>query len=256
MKALFSKNIIKQSIRNNLKLWSVLTVVLCFFITVLTVAINARQGSARFGANAGNMESTYARIFFNTIGLCGIMMLIYANSVGNKLVAGEIDKGTMSFTLNTPVTRKQVILSKMLFHMISLVAMIVLVGAFGTAASSVVGADVDSGKLWNVVLGFLCYSFAISGICFFSSCWFNKSGQALIVGTGFPVAFFLLSTLSSLITINDKEFLKYLSLNTLYDTNAILSGEGFVAQFIVLFVSGAVLYSIGVVRFLRKDLPL
>ena len=162
----------------------------------------------------------------------------------------------MSFTLNTPVTRKQIIFSKMLFHIISLVTLIVLVGAFGTAASYIVGAEFDSGKLWNVVLGFMCYSFAVSGICFFSSCWFNKSGQALIVGTGFPVAFFLLSTLSSLITINDREFLKYLSLNTLYDTNAILSGGGFAAQFIVLFVTGIFLYSIGVARFLRKDLPI
>jgi ABC-type transport system involved in multi-copper enzyme maturation permease subunit len=51
-------------------------------------------------------------------------------------------------------------------------------------------------------------------------------------------------------------FLKYFSMNTLYDPSAIVSGGGFWLQFLVLGVIGAVLYVLAVTVFKEKDLPL
>ena len=260
---LLNKNVLKQSVRNNWKLWTILTGVMCFFITVMTLtmkSIGERAGEGRapgggFGGFDSGMESIYANAVFSVMGL-GMLMLIFMIAVGNKLVASEVDRGTLSFTMNTLITRLQVIFSKALFYMCALVSMIVLTALFGTFTSLAVGATINVGKLWLVVLGFILFGFATSSICFFASCWFNKSGFSLMLGAGLPVAFFLLNMLSPMLKINDTEFLKYISMNTLFDTNAILGGGNFIVQFIVLGVIAVGLYTAGIIKFLKKDLPL
>lgn len=255
MKKLLSKNILKQSVKNNWKLWVILTGVLCFFISVMTlVAPNLARVSAenpnpmmqRF-----SLLSMYANGIFGMFGI--IIMLIYVITVGNKLVASEVDRGTMSFALNTPTTRKQIIFSKALFYFVSLALMAVMVGLFGTVLSSVVNVELELGRFWLMVLGFFLYGVAVSGICFFASCWFNKSGNSLMLGAGLPVVFFLFNSLAS---IQDLEFMKYFSLNTLFDTTVIMNGSAIVIQFVAMFVIGVVLYGIGINKFLKKDLPL
>lgn len=47
-----------------------------------------------------------------------------------------------------------------------------------------------------------------------------------------------------------------LSLNTLFNTNAITTGGSYWIQFIVLAFVGIVLYAVGMRVFIEKDLPL
>lgn len=265
MKNLLSKSVLKQSVKNNWKLWAILTGVLCFFVTVVIVVSQTGGGSGgqsdgRGGNPFGNtsLDVILANAFFSASGMAGMMMLILLITFGNKLVASEIDRGTMSFTLNTPTTRKQIIFSKALFYVCALILMVILIGTFASVTSLIVNANMNYGNLWRVIFGLALFGFATSGICFAASCWFNKSGQSLLIGAGVPVAFFLLNSLSGLITISGKEFLKYFSLNTLFDTSAVLGGVvgDFVVQFIAMAVIGVVLYAVGITKFLKKDLPL
>jgi len=253
---LLSKSVLKQSVKDNWKLWTILTAVLCFFITM--VIIVAQGAGAEGGRPVGDvsMDRMLATAFFSASGMAGMMLLILLITFGNKLVASEVDKGTMSFVLNTPTTRKQIIFSKALFYLCSLVVLVVLLGTFATVTSLIVDANMNYGNLWLVLFGLVLFGFATSGICFAASCWFNKSGQSLLIGAGVPVAFFMLSTLSGLVTISGNEFLKYFSLNTLFDTSVVLNGSGFIFQFIAMAVIGVVLYAIGITKFLKKDLPL
>lgn len=253
MKKLLSKSVLKQSLRNNWKLWAILTGVLCLFITIITFVTTSGVGVGPGGS--GGMHTSliniYGQMFFGMMGI--MLMMIYAIAAGNKLVASEIDKGTMSFTLNTPTTRRQIIFSKMLYYISSIIAMAVLMGLFATFSSMIAGAEIAYGTLWLLILGFILFGLAISGICFCASCWFNKSGQSLMLGAGLPVAFWLLNSLSG---IKDLEFLKYFSINTLFNTTAIISGTGFIIQFVALGLIAVVLYAIGITKFLKKDLPL
>ena len=52
------------------------------------------------------------------------------------------------------------------------------------------------------------------------------------------------------------EGIKYISLNSLFDTDAILKGDGYMVQFVILALVGIVLYAIGIRIFQEKDLPL
>jgi len=103
-------------------------------------------------------------------------------------------------------------------------------------------------------LGAVLLIFATSGVAFFCSCFFNSANNSLALGAGIPVAFFLLQMMSGF--GEGLEFLKYFSMNTLYDPSAIVSGGSFWLQFLVLGVIGAVLYVLAVTVFKEKDLPL
>jgi ABC-2 type transport system permease protein len=257
MKKLLSKNVLRQSVRNNWKLWAIITAILCLFLTIMTSVFPEMQkqagGMQEFGRGGiGSINDLYASGFFGAMAI--MLVMIYAIVTGNKLVASEVDNGTMSFTLNTPITRKQIIFSKLVFYVVSLIAMTALICIAGIISTSIVNADLDLGKFFLLLLGLLLFGFAVSAICFLASCWFNKSGHSLMLGAGVPVAFYILSQLSQI--TDSLKFLKYFSLNTLYDTSNIIAGTNFAFQFVAMAAIGVILYVIGTVKFLRKDLPL
>ena len=103
-------------------------------------------------------------------------------------------------------------------------------------------------------LGWFLLMFAISGISFLFSCIFNLSKNSIAFGAGIPIAFFLFELMSSVSESLDK--FKYVSLNTLFAKDAILTGDSYMIQFMILAIVGIVLYGIGIRVFKEKDLPL
>lgn len=118
----------------------------------------------------------------------------------------------------------------------------------------------DEGMDFNVKdyimlnVGLFLLMFATSGVSFMFSCIFNLSKNYMAFGAGIPVAFFLFDMMTQVSA--DLEFVKYFTINTLFDTEAIISGGDYMIQFIALGSLGIVLYAIGMYIFKRKDLPL
>lgn len=103
-------------------------------------------------------------------------------------------------------------------------------------------------------LGAFLYHLAISSICFCSSCIFNSSKNSLTFGAGIPLYFFVVSLF---IKLSDSlDFLKYFTLNTLYDTQKIIEGSGYTHGFAIMLVISVCLYAAGIIWFEKKDLPL
>jgi len=251
---MFNTTIYKQSIKKNYKLWSVLTVVICFFACMIAFLANVNP-DFQLPGSPGNADliTIYAGAFYGMMGL--LLFIIYTVTVGNKLVVNEVDKGDLSFTLNTPVSRKEVIITKAVFYITSIMAMTLALSVVGTIANAILSpGKLDYSMFFSINFVMLCFLFAISGISFAASCWFNKSGNALIVGAGVPIAFFLFNTIAGF--GSEMEVFKYFTLNTLFSPVDIIAGENFTLNFVVFILIGVLLYGIGIVRFLKKDLPL
>lgn len=122
------------------------------------------------------------------------------------------------------------------------------------AVKSDAGVSFDVKGYLILNLGYFLLMFAISSISFLFSCIFNLSKNSLALGAGIPVAFFIFQMMSSF--GKSLKFFKYLSLNTLFNTNAITTGGSYWIQFIVLAFVGIVLYAVGMRVFIEKDLPL
>lgn len=116
------------------------------------------------------------------------------------------------------------------------------------------GIDFNIKDYITLNFGAFLLMFAYSGISFMFSCIFNLTKYSLGFGAGLPIASILFSVMAT--TSSDLEFLKYASLNTLYDTSAIVNAGSYGVNLFLLFLIGTLLYFIGIEVFKRKDLPL
>ena len=103
-------------------------------------------------------------------------------------------------------------------------------------------------------LGIFLLMFATGGISFLFSCVFNLTKNAVALGAGIPIAFYLFQTMA--MVGEDMEFFRYFTMNTLYSPQDIVRGGTFWWQFMVLAAVGIILYALSVKIFKEKDLPL
>ena len=115
--------------------------------------------------------------------------------------------------------------------------------------------EFDTETYFWLSLGLLTLILAISSVSFFASTLFNRTGLALAIGGGIPFAFFLLTMIQQLMDDTPK-ILEYLTLTTLFDTDAILASGEFGWGLVALGSIALVLYIASNIIFTKKDLPL
>lgn len=204
-------------------------------------------------------------IFFKMAGL--LLPIIYMIMSSNALIAGQVDSGSMAYILSTSTKRRTVTFTQAVYLIGSLLVMFLC-----TAITSVIClklVDVETGltsqKLILLNLGAFLSMFAMSGICFLASCWFDRSKRAMALGGGLSM-FFLVATmlglfgspiLPSIIRLSELNYFNYASIITLFDPISILDGTNtYLWKFGILIAIGLVCYIIGSIRFRKKDLPL
>ncbi|MDR1449912.1 MAG: ABC transporter permease [Propionibacteriaceae bacterium] len=231
----------KQTIRENISLWLVLTVVQCAMIA--TIGLTAPIAAAGVA-------------YYNL--LPGIFMGIYAIAIGNKLVSAKIDRGTLAYVLSTPVSRRAVVATQALFFAGSLTLMCALTTAVHSVAAMLSSYGADTAEVLIIVrlnLGLLTLALAFSGICFAASCVFNLSKHTIAIGGGLICAF-LLAPIIAMFGDNFA-FLHNLTIVTLYDvTDIMASAAGWVWRLVALAGIALATYVAGAIVFTRKDLPL
>jgi ABC-2 type transport system permease protein len=119
---------------------------------------------------------------------------------------------------------------------------------------------IDKGMDFNLTaflmlnVGLFLLMFATSGISFMFSCIFNLSKNYMALGAGIPLAFFLFEMMAQVSASLD--VMKYLTLNSLFDKQAILDSGNYLLGFVLMTIIGIALYTIGMRVFKEKDLPL
>ncbi len=234
-----------------------------------------------------DLNSILAELIYKISGV--LLPMIYVIIASNKLVVSQVSDGSMAYVLSTPTNRKTVMRTQYLFLILSIIAMYLVITAFSIGSEGISTLIVkSSGKevKWVPVRTLLfCFGsfaamFALSGICFGASCFFNKSNHSLAVGGGMSVLSFICCILGLFgneafvavgIGVKPMYFFNYLSLFYLIDTasistfcNAIFLKTtdltavcfNWIWEIGILFVVGAIFAFIGARRFVKKDLPL
>lgn len=253
-----------QTIRSNWKICIAFTTVMCIFLIVVSNVFTPDTidslTKATDGTLAGNIltgDGTLISFLSNSFYalMAVIFPMAYSIIVGNRLIAEKVDNGNMAGFLATPVARYEITLASALYLICSLIVMWGLTTVTGIiAAHGFQPGELDVDTFLVMNLGAFLYSLAISSICFFSSCVFNTSKNSLMLGGGVPLLFFAVSLMVKL--SEDLDFLKYFTLNTLFDTEEILEGSGYGPDFIILSLISLILYSAGILWFQKKDLPI
>ncbi len=185
-----------------------------------------------------------------------VLPLLFTIILANRLVSRHVDQGSMVFLLAAPVSRKTVALTQLCVLLTCLVSLIAFCTVIGIIASEVLyPGELDIAAFIRVNAGVLCLHFFIGGLCFFTSCFFNETRTNLGVCSGVAIVSYLFQMLANM---GDKlELLKYMTFFTLFDSNGLLAGDtGAYIMASVLFAAGAVLYTVSVNIFDKRDLPI
>ena len=247
----------------------------------------------QMGFSLGRIQ-TMSQIDLNSImndlvyKIAGVLLpMIYVMITCNKLVASQVSDGSMAYILSTPTNRKTVVRTQYIFMITSLIAMYLVItigayisGAIGYFVTKPTNINFGTFTLRTLLycLGSFMAMFALSGVCFGASCWFNKSANSTAIGGGACVMAFLCCILGLFgnkvfvsvgIGVQAMNVFNYLTIYTLIDTESMSNFAKYVTnayggvmslywllEIGILFIIGVIFAFVGAFKFTKKDLPL
>ncbi len=204
-------------------------------------------------------------IFYKLAGL--LLPIIYMIMASNNLVAGQVDSGSMAYILSTSTKRITVVFTQAVYLIGSLFAMFCLTTATGCVCLALVTEDVELtyGNLILLNLGAFLVLLALSGLCFLTSCVFDRSKRSMAIGGGLSIFALVAAMLGlfgspvipSVVRLGALNNFNYATIISLFDVISIMDGtNAFIWKFVILAAVGIAGYVLGALRFTKKDLPL
>jgi ABC-2 type transport system permease protein len=224
-------------------------------INIYDTVIKAMPGLMKALGFVAGSNTLIGYIATDLYGMLLIMVpMVFSIILGNKLVAGYVDRGSMAYLLATPNKRVKLALTQALCLWVNIGILIIYTTVAIIISSALMHPGMlDYGKLVliNVVIYFL--HIAISGICFFASCISNDTKRSFTIGAGIPVVFFLIQMLANL--GGKLANLKYFTMFTFFNPTDIIAGKSIVLPVLILVAVAIVLYGAGIFIFSKRDLP-
>ena len=258
-----------REVRSSYKLWLIFIAILAMYISVIIFMFDPKLGETLdlFAKAMPEMMSLFGMgetgatlIEFLSNYLYGMLMIVFPMvfiiMLANRLVAAHVDHGSMTYLLASPNTRRKVALTQVTVLLsMTFTLLLICVGiAIGVSQAMFPGALII-GDFLLLNLGLACLLFALCGYCFFISCISNETGRAVMFGAGIPTFFYLVQMLANM--GGKLADLKYATIFTLFNPKGIIAGDVSAWWMCgVLVVIGTIFFSIGIVRFEKRDLPL
>ena len=204
-------------------------------------------------------------IFYKLAGL--LLPIIYMIMASNNLISGQVDSGSMAYVLSTSIKRKTVAFTQAVYLVGSLLAMFLFTTATGCVCLAIVGTDIGLtyGKLLLLNLGAFLVLFALSGLNFFTSCYFDRSKRSMAIGGGLSI-FALVAAMLGLfgspvipkvVRLDSLNYFNYTTIISMFDVVSIMDGTTvFIWKFAILATLGLTGLIAGSLKFTKKDLPL
>ncbi len=204
-------------------------------------------------------------IFYKLAGL--LLPIIYMIMASNNLIAGQVDSGSMAYVLSTSTKRSSVVFTQAVYLIGSLLAMFCLTTATGCVCLSLVTEEIELTYTMLILLnlGAFLVLLALSGLCFFTSCVFDRSKRSMAIGGGLSIFALVAAMLGlfgspvipSVVRLESLNYFNYATVISLFDVISIIDGtNAFIWKFVILGVAGILGYVAGSIRFTKKDLPL
>lgn len=204
-------------------------------------------------------------IFYKLAGL--LLPIIFMIMASNNLISGQVDSGSMAYILSTSTKRRTVVFTQAIYLIGSLFCMFSLTTITGCVCLSLIKADVDLTytKLIYLNLGAFFVLFCLSGLCFLTSCWFDRSKRSMAIGGGLSIfalvaamlGLFGSQVIPSVVRLDSLNYFNWATIISLFDVISIIDGTNtFIYKYAILFGLGLIGYIIGSERFIKKDLPL
>lgn len=180
----------------------------------------------------------------------GIVLLTH------RLIIRYIDRGSMAYLLASGNSRTKIILTQASFLIFFVCLMCLYVTCFLLFGAVLIHQEqLPLDTLCYLNLGLLGLLLAFSSISFLGAVCFNETKYSLGIATALGIFFLLVQMLSKVGSAMD--FLKYMTITTLLDVDAILQGQGTsLTGILVLYAIAIGCYGASIAIFQRRNLPL
>ncbi|WP_235719984.1 hypothetical protein [Limosilactobacillus gastricus] len=234
--------LLKQSIKANFATWAIVTLILNILLGQLL---------------SMDMAALVNQMYYNM--LMPSVISIYIIITGNKLLANQVDRGSMAYILSAPIRRTTVVTTQAIYFIGSLAATFLTT----TGTFMMVNNMADTGFANDVIvylnLGAFMVSLALAGIMFAASGIFNLSKNVMGTGGLLVLAFLIIAIVGSFADfgVPDLKPMQHFTILSLFDIKNILAGgSDWIPKMAVLGGIGLGTITLGGLSFVKKDLPL
>lgn len=252
---MFSLPLFKQSIKSNWVIWSAMTGVM----TILCIQFAA-------------LEMTQPMLFTIFYGMMTtILPGIYVLVTSNKLIAGQVDRGSMAYVLSTSVRREAVAFTQSVFMITSLALMFgietlahIAINSSNPISMATIGytglaGNITTKMIIEVNISAFVVCLTLAAVCMAFSGIFNSSKYSLGLAGAFVGESILVNMLSMFgrLGVDGLKDMKYATICSFYDYESVLFGKADWAEHLIIpSVIALAAFVTGAVVFKKKDLPL
>ncbi len=198
----------------------------------------------------GTLEGYLAVEYFSIIWL--LLAIFFAASKASAGLAGEIEKGMMNFYLMLPISRGKLYAAKYISFVVVLVLFIVSSIVAIVPLANIYNIDVIAGRMWQVALISLLFTWAIYAVSICLSALFSERSKVYMIVGGTLLIQYVMYVIAGL--KKDWDWLYDYTVFHYYDAQSILNGHSLEWRGIALFSIIVVIFSIaGYIIFRRRD---
>lgn len=172
-----------------------------------------------FNMDISTIDSAFG--WLKTEGFVFVLLItgIYSGILGSNILLKEENDKTIEYLNSVPVTRKNIVLNKILCGLLYIILMIAIIGVFNFIGLSLSG-DFDRKSYILLSITPIFSSIVIFAVCLFLSTFTHKTKKTLGISLGIVFASYFLNVISEM--GESTEFLKYISIFTLADIRNVI----------------------------------
>lgn len=172
-----------------------------------------------FNMDISNIDTAFG--WLKTEGFVFVLLItgFYSGILGSNILVKEENDKTIEYLNSVPVTRKRIVIEKVICAIIYIVVMIVILGIFNFIGLSLI-EDFDKKQFLLLSITPIFSSIVIFSVCLFISTFMHKTKKTLGISLGIVFISYFLQIISELSTTT--EFLKYASIFTLADIRNVI----------------------------------
>ena len=205
-----------------------------------------------FNMDISTIDSAFG--WLKTEGFVFVLLItgVYSGILGSNILLKEESDKTIEYLNSVPVTRKNIVLNKILCGLFYIILMIVIIGIFNFIGLSLSG-EFDRKSYILLSITPLFSSIVIFAICLFLSTFTHKTKKTLGISLGIVFVSYFLNVISEI--GESTEFLKYISIFTLADIRNVILNVSINPILVVLSTGITIVFMIlTMIHYKKKEL--
>ena len=259
----------KRELKTNFKSFTVWTLVLLsiFLIAFLMypsivnsdnikmmnemLAVFPEEMLKAFNMDISSIDTAYG--WLKSEGFTFVLLIIgcYAGIIGSNILLKEENDKTIEYLNSLPVTRKDIVVNKVITGLIYILGMVIILGIFNYIGLSLSG-DFDKKQYLLLSITPTFPGVVIYFLSMFLSTFTNKTKKMLGLSLGIVLISYVLQVFST--TAESTEFLKYFSVFTLADLrNVIVNSSINPIMVVISIILSIVFFILTMINYNKKD---